>query len=111
VLASSVFAWHYDAAPVDYRTTNTETAGYREYESIASAHFDFQEVLRQQFRFYVVIAAVPLTILGLAYKGRSSHEIEHLGLFDLPPFSASVFLGIGVLGILLLLSMCTLLLM
>jgi hypothetical protein len=58
VFTSSVFAWHYDAAPVDYRTTNTETAGYREYESIASAHFDFQEVLRQQLQKLAVTLAI-----------------------------------------------------
>jgi len=37
----------------------------KEYESIASAHFDSQAGLRQQFRFYLIIAAVPVTVLGL----------------------------------------------
>jgi hypothetical protein len=38
----------------------------KEYESIAAAHFDSQSGLRQQFRFYLIIVAVPLTVLGFA---------------------------------------------
>jgi hypothetical protein len=77
----------------------------KEYESIASAHFDSQSGLRQQFRFYLLIAAVPVTVLGLAFKDRPATEIEQMGIFDLPRILVWLFLGIGVLGILMLLSM------
>jgi hypothetical protein len=77
----------------------------KEYESIASAHFDSQSGLRQQFRFYLLIVAVPLTILGLAFKDRAASELVHLSMSDLPPLLSGVFLGIGFLGIFLLLSM------
>ena len=77
----------------------------KEYESIASAHFDSQAGLRQQFRFYLIIAAVPVTVLGLAFKDRPEREIQALTFFDLPTLLTTVFLAIGVLGFLLLLSM------
>jgi hypothetical protein len=77
----------------------------KEYESIASAHFDSQTGLRQQFRFYLLIAAVPLTVLGLAFKDRPASEIEQIGIFNLPHLLSSVFFGIGFLGLLMLLSM------
>ena len=77
----------------------------KEYESIASAHFDSQDGLRQQFRFYLLISAVPLTVLGLAFKDRTVADIQHLGIFDLPKLLGAVFLGIGFLGLLMLLSM------
>ena len=77
----------------------------KEYESIASAHFDSQAGLRQQFRFYLIIAAVPVTILGLALKERSEKDLEMLTFFTLPTFMTLVFFAIGILGFLLLLSM------
>lgn len=77
----------------------------KEYESIASAHFDSQAGLRQQFRFYLIIAAVPVTVLGLAFKDRPEKEIETLTFFSLPTLLTTVFLAIAVLGFLLLLSM------
>ncbi len=40
----------------------------KEYETIASAHFDSQNGLRQQFRFYLVFAAIPVTVLSLAHR-------------------------------------------
>jgi hypothetical protein len=77
----------------------------KEYESIASAHFDSQGGLRQQFRFYLIIAAVPVTVLGLAFKDRQGTALEALTFFNLPAIFTTVFLAIGVLGFLLLLSM------
>jgi hypothetical protein len=87
-----------DQAPVD-------DFMLKEYESIASAHFDSQAGLRQQFRFYLIIAAVPVTIIGIAFKDRPIHEIAQLTFFNLPVVLTSVFFAIGVLGFLLLLSM------
>jgi hypothetical protein len=75
----------------------------KEYENIASAHFDSQNGLRQQFRFYLLISAVPLTVLGFTFKLET--DIQHIGLFDLPKLLAAAFFGIGFLGLLMLLSM------
>src|ERR1700733_5790192 len=77
----------------------------KEYESIASAHFDSQSGLRQQFRFYLLIAAVPLTVLGLAFKDRQGTDINYVRLFAFPDFLAFVFAAIGFLGFPMLLSM------
>ncbi len=77
----------------------------KEYESIAAAHFDSQDGLRQQFRFYLLIAAVPLTVLGLILKEQQTSQAQQIGSLDLPRFLGVVFLGIGVLGTLMLLSM------
>lgn len=98
-------------ADIDENNTNANASSpiddfmLKEYESIASAHFDSQAGLRQQFRFYLIIAAVPVTVLGLAFKDRPEKEIEALTFFNLPTFLTTVFLAIGVLGFLLLLSM------
>src|SRR5437588_8275932 len=77
----------------------------KEYESIAAAHFDSQDGLRQQFRFYLIIAAVPLTVVGLVTKEQQGGQVAQIGAWDLPRFVGIVFLGIGVLGRLMLLSM------
>jgi len=77
----------------------------KEYESIAAAHFDSQNGLRQQFRFYLIIAAVPLTILGLVTKEQQGGQLAQIGPLDFPRFIGIVFLGIGVLGVLMLLAM------
>ena len=79
----------------------------KEYESIAAAHFDSQSGLRQQFRFYLIIVAVPLTVLGFALNhptGTPPPSTE-IGLFSLPPLVSTVLVGIGFLGILLSLAM------
>jgi hypothetical protein len=76
----------------------------KEYESIAAAHFDSQDGLRQQFRFYLIIAAVPLTVVGLVTKEQAT-QVQQIGAWDLPRLVGVVFLGIGLLGILMLLSM------
>jgi undecaprenyl pyrophosphate phosphatase UppP len=77
----------------------------KEYESIASAHFDSQAGVRQQFRFYLLIAAVPVTIVGLAFRDQSEHDVAHWSLAGISPLFGDVFLGIGFIGVCLLLSM------
>jgi hypothetical protein len=77
----------------------------KEYESIAAEHFDSQSGLRQQFRFYLIIVAVPLTVLGFAWNHPAGTPPVTEGLFSLPPFVSTVFIGIGFLGILLSLAM------
>jgi hypothetical protein len=58
----------------------------KEYESIAAAHFDSQSGLRQQFRFYLLIVAVPLTVLGLVLNRQSSGAVQmkDVTLLNLP---------------------------
>jgi hypothetical protein len=79
----------------------------KEYESIAAAHFDSQAGLRQQFRFYLIVVAVPLTVLGFALNrpAGSGLQVKDIGLLTLPPLVSSVFAGIGFLGMLLSLAM------
>ncbi len=86
------------------RKTVVDEFMLKEYESIAAAHFDSQSGLRQQFRFYLVLAAVPLTILGLAFK-ESSGDIERFNILKPPVFLADTFFAVGVLGVLMLLAM------
>jgi hypothetical protein len=74
----------------------------KEYESIAAAHFDSQTGLRQQFRFYLVVAAVPLTVLGVALnRSAAVARPGDFSVWSLPPLVSTVFLGIGFLGLLL----------
>lgn len=77
----------------------------KEYESIAAAHFDCQAGLRQQFRFYLALMAVPLTVLGLALKDRTASEIAHLGFSGIPHVLWYTFIAVGILGILMFLTM------
>jgi hypothetical protein len=80
----------------------------REYESIAAAHFDSQAGLRQQFRFYLIIAAVPWTVLGIAGNHPAqpvAAQTLPMGLSFLPLFASDVFIGIGALGILMTFAM------
>jgi hypothetical protein len=77
----------------------------KEYESIAAAHFDSQDGLRQQFRFYLIIAAVPLTVVGLVTKEQQAGQVQQIGAWDLPRLVGVVLVGIGMLGVLMLISM------
>lgn len=88
--------------PVTEKTVSDEFM-LKEYESIAAAHFDSQSGLRQQFRFYLIIAAVPLTVLGftLNHPAGTPPPATEIGLFSLPALVSTVFVGIGFLGILL----------
>jgi len=80
------------------RKTVAEDFMLKEYESIAAAHFDSQAGLRQQFRFYLLLAAVPLTILGIAFRDQASLGIDQLDILMLPRFLAYIFLAVGTLG-------------
>lgn len=78
----------------------------REYESIAAAHFDSQSGLRQQIRFYLIIAAFPLTVLGFAFNHAPTNSGgPSIGLFNIPAFVSVVFIGTGILGVLMSLAM------
>jgi hypothetical protein len=79
----------------------------KEYESIAAAHFDSQDGLRQQFRFYLLVVAVPLTVLGLAWNRQPGGPVQtkDMNLLSLPTLVSWVFVGIGFLGFLLSLAM------
>jgi hypothetical protein len=94
-----------DNANLGKESNVIDTFMLKEYESIAAAHFDCQVGLRQQFRFYLALLAVPLTILGLAFKDRPAREVEQLGFLDLPHFLYYTFIAVGVLGVLMLLAM------
>ena len=65
---------------------NPDAFMLKEYESIAAAHFDSQSGLRQQFRFYLLIVAVPLTVLGLVLNRQSSGAVQmkDVTLLNLP---------------------------
>lgn len=87
-------------------STAADSFMLKEYESIAAAHFDSQTGLRQQFRFYLIIAAVPLTVLGFAFNHEGNAALTtNFDIGHLPGFASEVFLGIGVLGFLLSLAM------
>ena len=78
------------------------------YESIAAAHFVCQQGLRQQFRFYLALLAVSLTIFGLAFRDRTAQEVEKLTLSNLPHFLYYIFIAVGIFGIMMLLAMMVL---
>lgn len=69
-----------------------------EYQTIASAHFDLHNGLRQNFRFYLGLVAVPFTVFAV-YKDVS------LDLFRLPMVLLSLFAVVPFLGLLMFLSM------
>jgi len=97
---------HNREVPANEKNVNDEFM-LKEYESIAAAHFDSQAGLRQQFRFYLIIAAVPLTVLGVALNRPSGSglQVKEIGLLSLPALVSAVFAGIGFLGMLLSLAM------
>lgn len=65
-----------------------------EYENIANAHFNAQEILSRWVRFYFLVVAVPLTLLALV--SRAGQDIDLLNLK--PYFSFLIFL-VGIVGI------------
>ena len=69
-----------------------------EYDTIASAHFDLHAGLRQSFRFYLGLAAVPFTVFAV-YKD------PKLDLFSLPSVLLFLFAVVSVLGLLMFLTM------
>jgi hypothetical protein len=69
-----------------------------EHQIIASAHFDLHAGLRQSFRFYLGLIAVPLTVLAV-FKDPNIDPLR------LPVFMLGLFCAIPVLGFLMFLSM------
>ena len=69
-----------------------------EYQTIASAHFDLHNGLRQNFRFYLGLVAVPFTVFAV-YKD------VNLNLFSLPSRSLALFGVVPFLGLLMFLAM------
>lgn len=69
-----------------------------EYTTIASAHFDVHSGLRQNFRFYLGLAAVPFTVFAV-YKN------VDLTLLRLPSVLLALFAVVPVLGLLMFLTM------
>src|SRR5262249_29506058 len=69
-----------------------------EYETIAAAHFDLHDGLRQNFRFYLGLVAIPFTVLAVAFK-------EHTDIFALPGVLRFLFALIPVLGFMMFLQM------
>jgi len=76
-----------------------------EYENIASAHFDSQAGVRQHFRFYLLIIAIPLSVMSFVIKDQGIQNVGSLKLFQLPQILATAFLAIGFVGGLMLLSL------
>lgn len=69
-----------------------------EYQTIASAHFDLHNGLRQNFRFYLGLVAVPFTLFAV-YKD------PNLDIFHLPTVLLVLFAVIPSLGLFMFLSM------
>lgn len=69
-----------------------------EYQTIASAHFDLHNGLRQNFRFYLGLVAVPFTLFAV-YKD------PNLDIFHLPIVLLVLFAVVPSLGIFMFLSM------
>lgn len=69
-----------------------------EYETIASAHFDLHSGLRQAFRFYLGLVAVPFSVWAVALK-------EHTDIFRLPGVLLTLFAVIPILGLMMFLQM------
>jgi hypothetical protein len=70
--------------PRGTRKTVVDEFMLKEYENTAAAHFDSQSGIRQQFRFYLLLAAVPLTIFGLCARGLVL-ALDRAGQIQRPP--------------------------
>lgn len=70
-----------------------------EYKTIASAHFDLHSGLRQNFRFYLGIVAVPFTVTAVAFKDQT------LSIFALPDVLTLLFIVTPSIGLLLFIHM------
>lgn len=55
-----------------------------EYQTIASAHFDLHSGLRQNFRFYLGLAALPFSVWAVAFKDQTD-------LFSFPTYYSCCF--------------------
>lgn len=69
-----------------------------EYQTIAAAHFDLHNGLRQNFRFYLGLIAAPVTVFAV-YKD------PHIEVFQLPEVMLFLLAVISVLGFLMFLNM------
>lgn len=69
-----------------------------EYQTIAAAHFDLHNGLRQNFRFYLGLIAAPVTVFAV-YKD------PHIEVFQLPEVMLLLLAVISVLGFLMFLNM------
>jgi hypothetical protein len=69
-----------------------------EYQTIAAAHFDLHNGLRQNFRFYLGLIAAPVTVFAV-YKD------PNMEVFRLPEVMLFLFSVISVLGFLMFLNM------
>jgi len=69
-----------------------------EYQTIAAAHFDLHNGLRQNFRFYLGLIAAPVTVFAV-YKD------PHIEVFRLPQVMLLLFSVITALGFLMYLNM------
>lgn len=69
-----------------------------EYQTIAAAHFDLHNGLRQNFTFYLGLIAAPVTVFAV-YKD------PHIEVFQLPQVMLLLFTVITVLGFLMFLNM------
>lgn len=73
-----------------------------EYKTIAGAHFELHNGLRQSFRFYLGIVSLPLTVLAVALKDCKETAARLDQLSGLP---LALFVVTPVLGLAMFLSM------
>lgn len=69
-----------------------------EYQTIAAAHFDLHDGLRQNFRFYLGLIAAPVTVFAV-YKD------PHIEVFQLPQVMLFLLAVVSLLGFLMFLNM------
>jgi len=87
-----------DAIPDKAAKTAVDEFMLAEYQSIAAAHFDLHNWLRQNFRFYLGLIAAPVTVFAV-YKDPG------MEVFNLPEVMLFLFSVISVLGFLMFLNM------
>jgi len=93
-----VDAQQQDTAPAPSTKTPVDEFMLSEHQTIASAHFDLHNGLRQSFRFYLGLIAIPLTVLAI-------FKDPNIDLLHLPIFMLGLFFAIAVVGFLMFLSM------
>jgi hypothetical protein len=87
-----------DAIPDKASKTVVDEFMLAEYQTIAAAHFDLHNGLRQNFRFYLGLIAAPVTVFAV-YKD------PNMEVFKLPEVMLFLFSVISVLGFLMFLNM------
>lgn len=85
-------------APGTFAKTPVDEFMLSEYQTIASAHFDLHNGLRQSFRFYLGLVAVPFTLFAV-------YKVSDLDIFLLNTVFLVLFAVIPSLGIFMFLSM------